>query len=67
MNCLEIHSVFLKGVWQIVLDEDVAILGQFVQDLHSCFMLERKGQGLLISIDLQSLSQMTLKVMREAC
>lgn len=49
---LVIHFVFPKSVWEIVLDEHIAVFDQLVQDGGAGRRGEGETERLLISIDL---------------
>jgi len=47
-----VHVVFLQPAGKVVLDEDVALLGQFVEDLDARFVLEGQSDRFLVAVDL---------------
>lgn len=56
VDALEVHLVLLERVWQVILHQNIAVLGQFVKDLLPWSFREGQSYGFLVSINLSKKS-----------
>jgi len=61
VNGFEVHFVFLEAVRDVILDEDVAALGEFVEDLDALGICEGKANRFLVAINLKLKLAMTCR------